>query len=122
MAKLPIAHAAARNNAEWCDVFCRTYGVAGRFDAELWTSPARTPTFYPDAVTLVPGVAPAQVLSAIDTSDGCSVKDSFANLDLTGDGFGVLVRGEWLCQEPAETAPASSGWSVIEAREQLEEW
>jgi len=122
VAKVPIVYAAARNNAEWCDFFCRTYGIAGRFDAELWTSPARTPTFYPDAVTLVPGVAPEQFLSAIDTSDGCSVKDSFANLDLTADGFRVLFRGEWLFREPREAAPTSSRWLVIERREQLEEW
>jgi hypothetical protein len=122
MAELPVVHAAARNNAEWCDAFCRTYGIAGRLDAECWTSPERTPPLYPDAVTLVPGVEPAQLLSAIDTSDGCSLKDSFANLDLIADGFRVLFRGEWLFREPRDAAPASSRWLVIQTREQLEQW
>lgn len=122
MAELRIVYAAARNNAEWCDTFCRTYGIVGRLDAELWTSPERTPPFYPDAVTLVPGVGPTKLLSAIDTSDGCSVKDSFASLDLTADGFRVLFRGEWLFREPREAAPTSGRWLVIERREQLEEW
>jgi len=122
MAELPVVHAAARNNAEWCDAFCRTYGIAGRFDAECWTSPERTPPLYPDAVTIAPGIAPTQLLSRIDTSDGCSVKDSFANLDLTTDDFRVLFRGEWLFRESGDAAPASSRWLVIQTREQLEEW
>src|SRR3954452_7592535 len=122
MAERPIVYAAARNNAEWCDAFCCTYGIAGRFDAECWTSPERTPPLYPDSVTLVPGVAATQLLSAIDTSDGCSVKDSFADLDLTSDGFRVLFRGTWLVRAPGDAAPASSRWLVIETQEQLEEW
>jgi hypothetical protein len=122
MAEPPVVSAAARNNAEWCDAFCRTYGIAGRFEAECWTSPERTPPLYPDAVTVAPGVAPGRLLSQIDTSDGCSVKDSFADLDLTADGFRLLFRGEWLLREPGGAAPASSGWSVVETREQLQEW
>jgi hypothetical protein len=39
----------------------------------------RTPPYYPDAVTLLPDVSIEQVLSGIDTSEGCSVKDSFAS-------------------------------------------
>jgi hypothetical protein len=121
MAGVPVVYTAARSNAEWCDAFCRTYGIAGRLEAEFWTSPKRTPPLYPDAVTLAPGIAPAQFLAGIDTSDGCSVKDSFADLDLTPHSFRVLFRGEWLFRA-GDTAPASSRWLVIETREQLEEW
>lgn len=121
MAGVPAVYAAARNNAEWCDAFCRTYGIVGRLEPELWTSPKRTPPLYPDAVTLAPGIAPAQLLAGIDTSDGCSVKDSFADLDLSAHSFRVLFRGEWLFRA-GDTAPASSRWLVIETREQLEEW
>jgi hypothetical protein len=28
---LRLVRTAARNNAEWCDAFCRTHGVRGRF-------------------------------------------------------------------------------------------
>src|SRR5437763_15149108 len=122
MVGLPIVHAAAGNNAEWCQLFCRTHGIAGRLHAECWTSPERTPPLYPDAVTLGPGVAAAQLLSAIDTSDGCSVKDSFANLDLIANRFRVLFRGEWLFRQPEDAAPASSPWLVIQTPEQLEQW
>jgi hypothetical protein len=123
MAELPFVRAAARNNAEWCDAFCRTHGIAGRFGNDCWTSPERTPPLYPDAVSLSPGAAPAKLLSQIDASDGCSVKDSFADLDLASDGFQLLFQAEWLLREPGDPSRGASGrWVVIETREQLEEW
>jgi hypothetical protein len=122
MAEILLARAAARNNAEWCDAFCRTYGVAGRFGADCWTSPKRTPPLYPDAVTLSPGVASLRLLSEIDASDGCSVKDSFADLDLTADGFRRLLSGEWLLWESEDAPSSPSRWSAIESGEQLKAW
>jgi hypothetical protein len=40
--------AAVRNNAEWCDLVCRTHGAATSFDAVAWTSATRTPNHYPE--------------------------------------------------------------------------
>jgi hypothetical protein len=123
MAELPFVRAAARNNAEWCDAFCRTHGIVGRFSADCWTTAERTPPFYPDAVSLSPGVAPTALLSKIDAREGCSVKDSFADLDLTVHGFEPLFRAEWLLRKRRE-APAAmpDGWVTVEARAQLEQW
>src|SRR4051812_21552215 len=44
---------AATNNAEWCDLVCRSHGAQTLFDDDAWTSETRTPAYYPDAVTLV---------------------------------------------------------------------
>jgi|SRR6266545_2979009 len=118
-----LVSVAAQNNAEWCDAFCRTHGVVGRFHADSWSSPVRTPPFYPDAVTLLPDITIEQVLSGIDTSEGCSVKDSFAALDLAAAGFRSLFRAEWLAREPAEApVPSASGWSALTTAEGLGEW
>ena len=123
MAASPLVHTAARNNAEWCDAFCRTYGIAGRFRADSWSSSVRTPPLYPDAVTLLPGVAPEQLLSGIDTSEGCSVKDSFADLDLTPAGFRPLFHAQWLHRAPSDTDSVSGrGWSMVTTEQQLAEW
>ena len=104
--------AAARNNADWCDAFCRSRGISGRFEPECWSSARRTPPLYPDAVTLVPGVAPELLLSRIDTREGCSVKDSFADVDLAAAGLRTLFRAEWV----AWTEPArAGGWTVVRA-------
>jgi hypothetical protein len=122
MAAASVVHAAARNNAEWCDALCRTHGITAHFDADSWTSPKRTPPFYPDAVTLDAGVLPAQLLAKIDRRAGCSVKDSFADLELDNEGFRVLFRGEWLLDKREDGLQLPSRWWVVETREQLADW
>ena len=78
-----------------------SHGIGSSFHHGLWASPHRTPPFYPDAVTLAPGVPAAEVLTRVDTtSPGCSVKDSFSDLDLSGPGFAVLMEGSWLVRQP----------------------
>ena len=91
---------AALNNAEWCDLFCG----GGLFEGALWSSPTRTPPFYPDAVTLAPGVAADEILARVDAGEGCSVKDSFRDVELPG--FEVLFDAVWLWLDRAD-AP---GW------------
>ncbi|MET7667636.1 hypothetical protein [Micromonospora luteifusca] len=96
--------AAARNNAEWCDIVCGSHGLTGRTDAEAWSVPRRSPPWYPDAVTLRLGVDAEALLARIDAGPGASVKDSFADLDLSGYGFRVLFDAQWIHQQPAKPA------------------
>ncbi len=98
--------AAARNNAEWCDAVCRAHGLPGDFGAAAWTNPRRTPPYYPDAVTLTASASGEDVLDRIDTSSrGCSVKDSFARIDLAPLGFRVLLQAEWIYRPADERVP-----------------
>ncbi|SDI57850.1 hypothetical protein [Nonomuraea jiangxiensis] len=117
---------AVRNNAEWCDLMCRTHGIPGTFTDLAWTNPTRTPPLYPDAVTLSPAASAADVLDRIDPGSGASVKDSFATLDLPG--FDVLFEATWI-HHPAPGGtprPAATGdpiaWEVVEDAATLREW
>jgi hypothetical protein len=103
-----ICAAAARNNAGWCASICRSHGIPNSFGEMAWRSARRMPPYYPDAVTLHPGAVPADCLPEIDTAPpGCSVKDSFAALDLTSHGFAELFTAQWI-HRPAELpAPAT---------------
>ncbi|MFH7596172.1 hypothetical protein WDV06_13855 [Streptomyces racemochromogenes] len=117
-----LLRAAARNNAEWCAAVSR----AGHFRRGLWCSPRRTPPLYPDAVTLAPSATAAEVLAGVDTATpGCSVKDSFASLDLAPDGFEVLFEAQWV-HRPAGAAVAPAGgrleWDEVEAPGELGRW
>ena len=91
-----LVASAARNNAEWCDIFCRLHGMAGEFRDEAWTNGVRAPVHFPDAVTLRRSVDAGRILSRIDASNGCSVKDSFADLDLTRWGFDKHFEAHWI--------------------------
>ncbi len=119
--------AAALDNAAWCDAVCRSHGLAGVFAGDAWTSPRRTPPLYPDAVTLTPdGVSEAALVAAVDTgSPGCSVKDSFAALDLGPEGFRVLFEAQWIHRAAGARAAAAGPfleWSEVAGAGELRQW
>jgi hypothetical protein len=95
----PRLVAALQNNACWCDIVCRSHGVPTVRSEQLWIAPEGSPLLYPDAVTLAPQLAADSVLRRIDTSPGCSVKDSFADLDPLPYGFTVLFDALWLFRD-----------------------
>jgi hypothetical protein len=118
---------AALNNAAWCDVVCRLHGLATVTDADAWTSPARTPPYYPDAVTLMPEPSRESLLARIDDSPGCSIKDSFAALDLSPFGFDVLFDAEWIVRIPSgpggpRVNPTGPPWEVVATAVGFEAW
>ncbi|MER7485160.1 hypothetical protein ABTY20_04345 [Streptomyces sp. NPDC126497] len=119
-----LVRAAARNNAEWCAVMSRSHDVAGEFAAQAWAASARTPPYYPDAVTLVPNADPAALAARINsTAPGASIKDSFADLDLTEAGFRVLFEAWWIHRPASASAVASDlSWSVAGDPDALRSW
>jgi len=117
---------AARNNAGWCDIVCRTHGIVAEFRRDAWSSARRTPPFYPDAVTLEQTIAPESLLARIDTAGpGGSIKDSFACLDLTPFGFQVLFEAEWIYR-PADARSRTNGsgsrWIRVQDRALFARW
>ncbi|QGV80755.1 hypothetical protein [Streptomyces ficellus] len=121
------ARAAARNNAAWCDTMCRAHGLGpGDLTGRVWTHPRRTPPYYPDAVTLVPGTPAHEVLDAIDLrTPGCSVKDGFATLDLTPHGFRPLFDAQWIhrpATPPGDTAADTVPWEPVRTAAALADW
>jgi hypothetical protein len=120
-----LVRTAARNNAEWCDSVCRLHGRAGTYHDGGWTVPTRSPPLYPDAVTLDPSASIDAILAAIDTSPGCSLKDSFACLDLASDGFHVLFEAQWISREadaPSPETPAGMHWERVRDPAVLVRW
>lgn len=114
----PRAVLAARNNAEWCDLVCRTHGVGTRFDRDAWVALRRSPPLYPDAVTLT--AAPDPLPHRVDSSRGCSIKDSFASVDLSADGFRVLFEAEWIHRRPRRAQ--AEDWRRVRTPDGLLAW
>ncbi|MGW5847323.1 hypothetical protein ACWFQ8_05010 [Streptomyces sp. NPDC055254] len=129
---------AVLNNAGWCHAVCAAHGLPGGFGdgAAVWASAERTPPLYPDAITLDASVSAEGVLLGIDTDgSGCSVKDSFARLDLDGDGFEVIVEAQWIHRPAGAPVPAAADggdggdggdedlvWSRVGSPAELEAW
>ena len=116
---------AAANNADWCDIVCRTKGITtATRDGSAWTSRIRTPPVYPDAVTLVAQQPASELLSRIDDSPGCSIKDSFATLDLNRHGFRVIVDAQWIVHSPYVVDPfrLDPRWMVVRELDAFTLW
>ena len=120
----PMRTQTARNNAEWCDAVCGVHGLSTEFSRAAWTCPQRTPRYYPDAITLTASTVSDDVLARIDVSAGCSVKDSFACLDLTEAGFEILLEAEWIYRNPREpeTAVPTVSWTPVRDAAGLLKW
>jgi hypothetical protein len=110
---------AVRENAIWCDLVCRLHRFTPEGDARLWWSTRRTPDCFPDAVTLVPDLPVLDVLGRITDSPGASVKDSFATLDLTAQGWTVLFDATWVARPPGAGADAEVAATFAVVREKL---
>ena len=116
---------AAANNARWCGAVCRAHGLSPRGDPEIWSSENRTPPLYPDAITLVPTCTAAAVLARVDSSLGCSVKDSFSSLDLAPAGFRVLFSATWIVRDQGEEKSGADDeldWCAVGDVAELAEW
>jgi len=111
------------NNAAWCDAVCGAAGLPTRVSAEIWSVGRRSPDGYPDAVTLQRGLAAATVLARIEVGDGCSVKDSFADLDLAPAGFDVLFEATWIGRRaPTTSSPPALTWREVGTAAELTRW
>jgi hypothetical protein len=101
---------------------CRAQGIGTTFTDDVWIALRRSPLFYPDAVTLTPAATPGDVLRDIDTSAGCSVKDSFATLDLSAYGFRVLFDAQWIRLDAAPVPPGAPAWRPVRDPGDLGRW
>lgn len=115
--------AAAENDAEWCDRACRSRGVATAMQNDHWVALQRPPDGVPDVVTLLPTADAEAALQRAQDGPGCSVRDSFARLDLAGAGFEETAAAQWIHRKPAlPTTTAAAIWEAVETDAQLEAW
>ena len=117
---------AIRNNAEWCDLVCRSHGVPGRFHEYAWVNEHSVPAFYPNVISLQPGGAAAEHIEALLDAGlprAWGVKDSFACLSLEALGFRPLFEATWFWRAFVhETTASPTTWRVVDITAELAEW
>ena len=124
MSSTTLLAAAVEDNVGWVSTVARVLGIGQAQVGGVWAAGAATPDGYPEAVTAVPGVAAGDVLAALPRGAAVrSVKDSFADVDLTRHGFGVLVEGRWTGHPPPAPDPgAAAAWSPVGDPLALDAW
>lgn len=124
-----IVRLAALNNAEWCDAVYRAQGRPGEFTPALWLNRQSAPPFYPNAVTLTAedGAKQHETLATLteQLAGNFAVKDSFATLDLSRQGFRPLFSASWIFRDarnPAPTTDAGLVWKVVSTPASFAAW
>lgn len=115
-----LSHAVS-NNVEWCSLVSPRGGTQSS-STGVWLVAGTPPALFPNAVTLRSGVNAAGLASALADRPGCSVKDSFADVDLKPYGFGELFAASWIVRTPAPGDGDSTGWSRVTDPAALESW
>ena len=118
-----LVAASVAENAAWCALVCRTHGI-GTERAGGWTRTLRPPPpYYPDLITLDDAVTGPEVAEQLRDRPACSVKDSYACLDLADAGFRVLFEARWLaCTEPDASAARVDAWRVVHDAAGFDAW
>lgn len=110
---------AVANNVAWCSLVGA--GGSSAPGSGVWRMTGDPVPLFPDAVTTRPGVSAADLADAVADRPVCSVKDSFADVDLAPHGFRALFTGSWIGLE-APTSGSEPGWSRVVDEAGLERW
>ncbi len=115
--------AAVADNVRWCDLVCTSHGIATIQWSTVWSTRRKAPPLYPDAITLVDDLTEVQLLGLVDLGPGCSVKDSFARLDLHPFGFTQLFEAHWVFREPGRPGTtAAQDWDSVHTINECANW
>jgi hypothetical protein len=108
----------------WYEDLCALHGVGSSLVDGLWSTLDPPPPLHSDAVVVEPEVTADRVLARLDGREHCGVKDSFATMDLAGEGMELLFSATWIHREAARgrRPGAPAGWVTVTRAEQLSEW
>ena len=90
-----ITAAIANNVALYESVF-RAHRLRFQRKGQFWHAIDPAPAWYSDAIALVPYAHVDTVMAALAKRPIASIKDSFADLDLTPAGFCELFAAQWI--------------------------
>lgn len=120
----PRLRGAVDASVGWYDDLCALHGVGSMLVDGLWSALDPPPPLHSDAVVVEPEVTADRVLARLDGREHCGVKDSFATLDLAGDGMSLLFAATWIHHEPGryDKRKPPPGWVAVTGAAELAEW
>lgn len=120
----PRLRCAVDANVGWCEDVCTVHGVDSMLDDGLWSTRTAPPPLHPDAESVEPSVSAGQVIRRLAGRAHAGFKDSFAVLDLDGEGMGLAFEATWIYRAPGGDRPGMGppGWTVVRTPERLASW
>lgn len=119
---------AARNNAEWCDIVCRTHKIPGEFLENVWINQKEVPAFYPNAVIIKP-LSHKTLNDIIQTLkkiplETYAIKDSFNELPIDKMECKILFEADWITHFQGELTHSNTtgNWTIIKDAQELKNW
>ena len=106
----------------WYDDLCALHGVGSMLADGLWSALDAPPPLHSDAVVVEPAVTADQVLTRLDGRVHGGVKDSFATMDLSGDGMTLLFSATWIYRGPGRRRTPPAGWAPVTSPAELATW
>lgn len=123
---------AVLNNVHWYEAMFDAHGLAHESDGKVWLSHAHPPPFHSNLVVRSPEVSRSLLesyvrdLERMPPSAHWSLKDSYARLDLSPQGFAPLFEAQWIWRDPVELqappVPASLDWERVATASALKDW
>lgn len=118
----PLLRRAIENNRAWCHFVAQQHNIDATQNNEYWQARSNMPTFFPNLVTLTQG---SHAKNSIPRKGSYFIKDSFAELDLSGENFLLLFDATWYANHNQAIARQTDNTCLIEQasdRQSLHEW
>jgi len=108
----------------WYEDICALHGVGSILADGVWSALKTPPPLHSDAVAVESDVTADPVIARLDGRVHCGVKDSFATMDLSGDGMHVLFSATWIHREAAHGRErrVPTGWGAVTTADELAVW
>jgi hypothetical protein len=120
----PRLRSAVDASVGWYEDICTLHGVGSILVDGLWSALDTPPPLHSDAVVVEPAVTAERVLARLHDREHGGVKDSFATMDLSGEGMDLLFSATWIHREGGQRQEraAPTGWTAVTTASGLAEW
>ena len=120
----PRLRSAVDASIGWYEDICTLHGVGSILADGVWSALETPPPLHSDAVVVEPAVTADRVLVRLDGRVHCGVKDSFATMDLSGEGMDLLFSATWIHRGcgPEQDRSAPPGWAAVTTPSELAVW
>jgi hypothetical protein len=105
----------------WYEDLFTLHGVGSVLAEGVFSASGPPPPLHSDAVVVEPAATADRVLARLDGRPHGGLKDSFATMDLSGEGMDLLFAATWIYRDAAQR-PTTTGWTVVTSVDELAEW